>query len=256
MATTKSLILSQVLLVTFSSFAFAYSDDTPGFLAGLWDGTVWIAHLIQKLYKEVDVYQNYNTGFGYNLGFFLCLLTLSWTVGVVLSIGVLAWDGVMFLVHTKILGFFLIVFTYFLFGKMLFEFGKGIVRYFRELQQMGSQLVTFDIYNAGFREATVSVYIYLRLFFRGQWGLFKVFIWLAFICSFVYFGVRIYRYHFNEDDYDIDRMYQGIEITVIALALLVNARRSISDQVRAEIQRVLNQQKEKTKAQSNSPESV
>lgn len=111
-----------IIIIVIPSLAYAYGGDSaPGFFPGLWDGSVWIGHLIEKIYSDQYVYQDYNNGFLYNLGFFGALLTVSWNVALLLSGTIILWDLLIFTlgvfsIHKKeIVGFvyFCIAFSMF-----------------------------------------------------------------------------------------------------------------------------------------------
>ncbi len=76
----------------FAPLAYAYGGpDAPGFFSGLWDGAVWLAHFVAKMWSDSYVYNDYNNGFFYNLGFFLALLSVGWNWGIVASIFLIIW---------------------------------------------------------------------------------------------------------------------------------------------------------------------
>ena len=97
MKINKNILLASLLfilvIILFSTTAFAnYGYDAPGFFQGLWDGSTWPAHLIEKLYTYQDLYRDYNNGFFYNLGFFGALVTVSWNFALLLSVIILFGD--------------------------------------------------------------------------------------------------------------------------------------------------------------------
>lgn len=107
-------IFVSVFLLTalISSNAFAdYGSGRAGFFDGMWDGTVWIGHLIEKVYSDSHVYNDHNNGFFYNLGFFACFVILSWNIGLLLSIILIIIDiaillfGLILVNKTKIINF-------------------------------------------------------------------------------------------------------------------------------------------------------
>jgi len=71
------------LVLIFAVFAFSacypgggsYSyDNTAGFFWGLWHGVIVVFTLIGSLFSDnVTIYEAYNTGFGYNVGFLIGL---------------------------------------------------------------------------------------------------------------------------------------------------------------------------------------
>lgn len=111
--TFMSAFLLIFILITSNAFA-EYGSSRAGFFDGMWDGTVWIGHLIEKIYSDSYVYNDHNNGFFYNLGFFACSLILSWNIGLLFSIILVVVNmaillfGLILVNKTKIINFSLV----------------------------------------------------------------------------------------------------------------------------------------------------
>jgi len=82
MKTRKARIISIIILVVLLCFSMTGcipnevpSADTAGFLSGIWHG--WIApfSLIASLFTNARIYETNNTGFFYDLGFYMAIIS-------------------------------------------------------------------------------------------------------------------------------------------------------------------------------------
>lgn len=67
------LMLSSVLLGCFPSSV--PSSDPAGFFSGIWHGWIAPISLVASLFTDARIYETNNTGFFYNLGFYMAIIS-------------------------------------------------------------------------------------------------------------------------------------------------------------------------------------
>ncbi|MBN2306437.1 hypothetical protein JXD20_00455 [Candidatus Peregrinibacteria bacterium] len=72
-----TLLIALSLVLTGCTFAgdhSALTQDTPGFLMGIWHGVVAPYTLIVRFFLDIQMYAIPNTGLGYDVGFLLGII--------------------------------------------------------------------------------------------------------------------------------------------------------------------------------------